>query len=101
MRCGAFVGFDSLYDAAEATIGLVRASLPTLYRCELSAAYRFSEGADGGNADGPRLDPEGRPIGTVSTDGGVVGCQFGIDSPAARCWPPRYVSRKRSRHSGR
>lgn len=35
VRCGAFVRFESLHDAATATIALVHASLPTLCRCEL------------------------------------------------------------------
>ena len=35
VRCGAFIGFDNLHDAATATIALVRASLSTLCRCEL------------------------------------------------------------------
>ena len=35
VRCGAFIGFDELHHAATATMGLVRASLSTLCRCEL------------------------------------------------------------------
>ena len=29
VRCGAFIGFENIHDAATATIGLVRASLST------------------------------------------------------------------------
>lgn len=35
MRCGAFVGFESMRDAATATIALVHAGLGTLCRCEV------------------------------------------------------------------
>lgn len=35
VRCGAFIGFANLRDAATATIALVQASLSTLCRCEL------------------------------------------------------------------
>jgi D-lactate dehydrogenase (cytochrome) len=64
VRCGAFIGFDTLHDAATATIGLVQATLPTLCRCELL------------NADGVRAT--NKKYGTELKARSVVLCLFAV-----------------------